>query len=412
MGRTTLLTLGCCLLLAATSLAETKTVVLKDGRRITGEVIETAAGYEVRTKLGVVIFDKDQVESVTEAFDPVKEYESRLAKIDTESAADQFALAQWAFDTGLAERAAEHLREALRLEPGHKKAALLLKQIEAGAAAEEPASRPVDVTPPDGTGPTVRSEWLMPQEDIYRVRLEELRRDADRAFTVDFRNKVVERFIEQMKGIGDFRQPRFADRFQGYSRVAKVYYMLDKIESHDTAIKDDILVKSDPQFMIEFRSRIWPLVGQYCASTHCHGAEKPKGGLKLFNVKGERADYTNFVILDLLKLKGGKRLINRDDPQRSLILQYGLKPEQARYSHQPKLPTPLYASEEDAKYRRVEQWIRSLRADPTHPDYRLSYKPPLGMELSERGLPELPPATPPSTQPATKGDTDEPDVPI
>ena len=55
--------LGCVgvLLVAAGALAEMKTLLLKDGRRITGDVTRTAAGYRIEMALGSLNFTRDQV---------------------------------------------------------------------------------------------------------------------------------------------------------------------------------------------------------------------------------------------------------------------------------------------------------------------------------------------------------------
>ena len=173
-------------------------------------------------------------------------------------------------------------------------------------------------------------------------------------------------------------------------------YILYKIDPYNTAIKDDIIIKTDPRFMIEFRSRIWPIVAKHCAAAQCHGGDKPKGGLKLFNIPGknEKVDYTNFLILDMFA-SGGKRMLDRDHSDLSLLLQYGLPPEQSRFDHPVKI-TPPFRSRKDPVYRRVLSWINSL-SGPLHPNYRTTYKPPFKLKTAAGGLPPLPPET---TQPA------------
>jgi len=394
MVKTTLPALLSCLLVAAVALGAAQTVTLKDGRKITGEVTKTDDGYEIKTRFGVVVFGKDQVKSIESAADLAGQYRERAAKARADSVADQFAVAKWAFDAGLLKEARKHLQAAIKLEPKFEKAQLLLAQVQAALAAG-PATKPAGggKKPPVKPGDpdrTKMSKWLLSMEDIYRIRLEELRPAVDKRLIVAFRNNVIERFIERMQKSGDWDAPRMAERFRGLSNVRKVYYILDNIGAGNAAIRDDIQIKSDPRFMVEFRNRIWPLIGQYCASTHCHGQEKAVGGLKLFLLRGERADYTNFAILDLLKVRGGRKLLNRDDVASSLLLQHGLRREQAKYRHPKKLNTPLYSRPLDPRYRRVARWIGTLRADPTHPDYRLTYKAPFGMKLSKRGLPELP----------------------
>jgi len=75
-----------------------------------------------------------------------------------------------------------------------------------------------------------------------------------------------------------------------------------------------------------------------------------------------------------------------------LLLQYGLDDEFARYRHRRALLRPFYSGPGSAPYRRVQQWIQSLRG-PAHPNYRLRWKPPLGMPLDFTGVSALPPIT-------------------
>jgi len=175
-------------------------------------------------------------------------------------------------------------------------------------------------------------------------------------------------------------------------------------------IRDDIILKNDPPDMREFRGPIWKWISNDCAATSCHGSEKGKDGLKLYNVPGGNVnvDYTNFLILDSFRTKSGDQIIRRDEGEASLLLQYALPNDLAKSRH-PKKIRPAFTNREASGYKQTLEWIKSL-AGPMHPDYRIKDRPPFVMAPPE-GLPGLstpktmPAPKAPASRPAKKGDT-------
>lgn len=405
--RKALISLACAVVVGGIALAEMKTLTLKTGRQLTGEVTETPDGYEVKLPSGVVAtFSRDDVISVVDAVTPDKEYREKLAKIDPDKPQDHYQLGEWALNKGLLEIARKELLTAIELKKDYEMASLLLRQVEAKIAeAQKPpvATRPVEKNGEDGPGPKILlTDMLLSEQDIHRIRMAELK-ETDRTVRIEFRNDVIKRFIEMMRGREEFRQPRAADKFRRRTRLWQTLYIRRRVERGDHAMLDDIVIKSDPKFMTDFRSRVWPVVRQYCATSDCHGCEKGVGGLKFFNIAGknEKADYTNFVILSGL-MKRGRRLIDRSYPDMSLVLEFCLPPDQATYRH-PKKITAAAASRKAINYRTIDQWIRSLKYPP-YPEYRLTWKAPFGMRINTSGKPDLPNA---ETAPAS-GPADEP----
>ena len=399
-----------------------KVVKLKTGQTIEGEVTPTKdkTGYQIKTKLGaVVVIPADQVESIEDLVRPEDEFDKRLGRIDPKSPEARYILAEWALKNGLLTRSRGQLLEALKLKADYIEAVLLLRQVEARIRAATTTTKPARPGGPGWTpgteapgGPTLRSEWLLTNDDIQNIRLEELR--ATDRVSIRFRNDLLDRFIAMMEGRKEFKQAGYAGRFRALSDVGKAVYILDNIGREQTDIKDDIIVRTDPSFMVKFRSAVFPTVGRYCAAPHCHGGSKPLGGLKLFGVRVRSAnvDYTNFLILDTYT-KHGWRMVNRNDADLSLLLQFGLPAEQAEKRH-PKADrkgkairvNPMFTSRKSPLYKRMLQWIESLKG-PLHPDYRLKWRPPLGMKLNLTGRPELP-SSPEEPQPEDQ-ETDEPE---
>lgn len=401
------------LVVAAVASAQQMLVKLKDGRQVIGEVTETEDRIVVTTKFGDVPYDKADVASVEPYATPETEYEKRLAEIDKSSAEARYGLARWAFDNDMLEVAQDELQASLEIDPEYERARLLLRQVTAlirqAAEREGTGEEPGD----DGTGAEalaasgIKPEMLVSEEDIYRIRLEELR-EGDRV-RVEFRDDVIDRFIERMTGRDEFRRPRAEERFRSLPRRDQVMYILDKTDRNDSAIREDILIKSDPGVMREFRGRIWPIISRSCGASKCHGGAEVRGNFKVINIagRGDRIDYTNFLLIDGVA-RGSRRLIDRSRPEESLLLEYGLPPQQARYKHPVKLSPPPFRDRQDPAYQRVLDWLESLDG-PEHPNYRLEYKAPWGLRMDWSGRPKLPPLPSPSTGPATtQPDTVEP----
>ncbi|MGB2822674.1 MAG: hypothetical protein WBF17_16950 [Phycisphaerae bacterium] len=402
MLKRTLLSGVCCLVLCATCLAEQRRIKLKNGRVFVGDVIErTDEGIKVKGRIAVVFYKHDQIESIEPVSDPKLDFVQRLAGIDKTSAEAHVKLGQWAMERKLYKEAVACFKGALAVEKGHERASLLLRQAQArlkkstGAAGTGDTDNGDDDT---GIGAVpFEPKLLVKREDVYRIRLEELRKDE--RVSVRFRNDVIERFIRQMGGTGDFREEGFARKFRRLPTARQAMYILAKAD-RDDKLKDDIVIRTDPAFMREFRATIWPTVAGSCGSINCHGSAKGKGKLKLFNVAGRNVnvDYTNFLILDSFHKKGGMFMIRRDNWEKSLLLQYGLPESQAEYRH-PVEKKPVFPSRESLAYRQTLEWIKKLKS-PLHPDYRIQDRPPNVM-APPAGLPGLQMKTP-ATGPATK----------
>lgn len=375
-----------------------KIITLVDGRTMTGVVKETKEGVELETKIGIVKFKKAEIKSIEDIKPSADEYAARKAKIDTSSSKELYELASWVWDnhrkdTDMLKKAQADLNDALDIDSSNERAKLLLRQVEA-ALKTGGASAPVETTgnvikPTGKTGAAAvqdMDKYLVSQDDIYWIRLMELTPKDN--VSVTFANNAVSRYIELMKGqIVDGWDKIGTDRkFRAMSPSQKVQEMM-KNQSDNIDLLKDIQITRDPSFMIEFRSKVWPLAKQYCAAPQCHGGPAPKGGFKLFVMPNNvRADYTNFIILSGYRNKDGRKLIDREDINTSLFLQYGLNPKVARFVH-PKVNnqdiTFIFPSINAKMYKLTTQWIQGLTRPA--PNYHLKYKVPFGMSVDTSG---------------------------
>ncbi|MDP6546087.1 MAG: hypothetical protein QGH60_19065 [Phycisphaerae bacterium] len=448
------LSLAVILLFAAGAFAKTQALIRKDGRRHVGLIskAQDKDGYNVKMRIGVIFVPSNEVARIEDATTPLEEFRGRLAKIKPADVKARYKLAQWAFRKRLLSESGDVLKAILKVEPNHKRAKLLLEEIEARKVrTEDPAKlreeyfkRRAAIGANDAKGNLMLGQWayekkllrdakvvletalridpklaeaakllakinaaitaggastagvqdkfLLSMTDVYKVRLEEFRQKGD-LVGVKYRKRVLQRFIAAMSGRDDFEgDMHFGKKFMGYTSIKKLQYILDPNrdiapETLDT-LKKDIIIESDPIFMRTFRSRIWPIVRQNCATTACHGAPEGKGKVKLFSspARDGRITYTNFVILAGSSGKKGGRVLDRDTPAESLLLEYLLPKSQAKRPHPvtKKAIRNLFKNREQPAYKLLRDWISALSA-PGYPDYHLEYKPPFGMKLDLSG---------------------------
>lgn len=363
-----------------------KLVRLKDGREFKGVVTRTATTIRVETKYGAQVYPLEQVESITDIQRPKDVYLEKLSKIDSSDAEALYGLAKWVWDKHgedleLLKSARRNLTDALKLKKDYTRAGLLSKQIDGKIKFLEEG----EPGKPPGPEAQFADTDLVSERDILWIRLMEL--DKGDHVTIRYKNKALQRYIQSIRGqaIDDWDRRGKERRFLALPRRLQVMEIL-RNKRDDTELLKDIHITSDPRFMLDFRTKIWPIVRQSCAAGNCHGGARPNGGMKLFVISGknDRVDYTNFVILSGLLVKN-HRLLNRQNPANSLLLQFGLNRKVAKVDkrHPREIP-PIFSSIEATRYKIVSDWIKGLKG-PMHPNYHLKYKPPFGMKLETSG---------------------------
>jgi len=381
-GLTGLLVAG---VVAAVAWGAGSVLVLKDGRTFEGEVTRTAKGYRVKTKLATLVFSAQDVEKVVRQVEAEDEYTARVKKIDPNSARDHMELGRWAEGRGLLEVARKEYEKALALDKDLEVAQLLLRRLKARLAGGEkapPDGGPVDAGPPQPGGPeVVDANWLVKTDDVYKIRMGEYDPDRDKHVAVKFRGQVLVKFIEQMRGENDHENKLFdEDQFKSLGSQAKAAYIVKNTAWNDP-IRNDVLLTTDPEPMREFRKVIWPRVVVHCGTVRCHGAPKGKGRLKLLATpaRNERVDYSNFMILSRYK-RNGWSLIDRQHPEDSLLLTYGMRKAHVRpqQAHPKALPAAIYFNKKSPAYQRMLKWLVSLKQEPEGGKYGVTYTPPRG----------------------------------
>jgi len=250
---------------------------------------------------------------------------------------------------------------------------------------------------------TVREQDLLPQqlltkEDVNVIRVYEL--DFENLTRVSISPDTVRELIEKY-GTSDLIPANQTGRNAIFRAAAddpmQVVRLMFELRARD--LYPQIQVNSEPHALNLFRQRVhdtWLM--NNCATRACHGG--PYAGqffLHRRNYKEDRVRYTNMLILERLKLDEQWPLINYDDPERSLIIQYGLPRDQSRKPH-PKVTNwkPAFSPTSPRMKDDAIEWIKSMMVP--RPAYPVEYEPPiLGLPKPKPDLnnPNEDPARPP-----------------
>ena len=150
---------------------------------------------------------------------------------------------------------------------------------------------------------------------------------------------------------------------------------------------------SDPPSIADFRRSVQPIILSGCATSGCHGGPAAGKFTLVSPATTDEATYTNFYVLTNYKKQlqtvvpaggifGGMteiEMIDRGNPQRSLLVQYSLPADVAEFDH-PAVNNyqPPFQNVFEARARPMIAWIeRTLRLnpDPTGINYTPTFGP-------------------------------------
>ncbi len=303
------------------------------------------------------------------AADLRREYQERFKSLKPDDVQAHYALAEWCRENRLYHSLFLQTKYILQLQPDHENARLLYRLAAEHLRAQGAQSRPADG---DAQATTADGELLTPKQ-IQKLKFAEfLNADQVRPalpvngrageglreefLKVRFDGDVLNEFLDQMSGDPDFDSKEDRTRFLLLPPTRQVQL----IREH-TADKyqNRIEILNDPLVFRQFE-RVLPMVMSGCGTTACHGGADAEGWrLRTARPKTDLNLYTNYLILSRTS-KGNQRVINRPKPDESLLLQYGLPPQQATFQHPEPIPVLYPKGREDARYRTMLAWIRNL----------------------------------------------------
>ena len=153
---------------------------------------------------------------------------------------------------------------------------------------------------------------------------------------------------------------------QDFARLPKEQQAIDIINERPD-LESGIHMITDPKSVADFHQKIQRILTTGCAAASCHGGTNPKGGnFYLYGGETPPTYYTNFLTLQIFasKVKDVPMpLIDRQNPENSLLLQYMLPPEVAVNPH-PAAPPYKGAvkTSKDPRYQSVYGWIQELNS--------------------------------------------------
>jgi hypothetical protein len=400
---------------AGDTFAKPGAVKTREGQTYEGEIEEKDADTVVVNSRGIkTTITRNRIASIDYAQDFEKQFRDRMAKLAPNDAAGRLQLAREAFDArqyALARDAAEAARQ---IDPNNTDATSMLEttqsqirleraqqqqQQQAGAARGEtanggPAGDAGEAGGDAGTTTQPAQAKVLKPDQINAIRQAELRPE-DVGIRANFSRDVLKRFAQYTA-----RQPSEINAMTLEEKVQRV------LKEGTPEMRRDVLILNDPPAMFQYRRNVQPFVLQNCATAGCHGPVNPAKFSLVSPGDSDAAAYTNFYVLNQYTkptradgnnvFSGGDlRMIDRQRPDKSLLLQYGLPGAISDYDH-PDVPgfRPPFRGLNDPRYRQVLNWVGESLA-PVPPEYGFTFgAPPASQPAATQA------ATEPTTTPA------------
>ena len=355
-------------------------VILRDGRRISGEwVEENDEGVIVRIHGIETPFDWTVVAEV-ELLKPLRErYRIMRAAIGDDDVDRLLLLVDWCVQHGLIVEAMDNVQHVLEIDPDNPNARDAARFVKGQLKLEmqEPGKERTQFSAPER--PEKFDFPLLTEEQVNLLKVYEVDLNNPPRLIID--RETIERLIDEYRD--DEKMPRTQEGREALFRRSPVELLELMFNVRARPLYDEVQVVGHPASMLIFRERVhrtWLL--NSCATARCHGGTE--AGRLMLNPKRANTDaslYTNFLILDRFRLEDGTPLINYAEPAESPLLQMGLPEDVSRRPH-PTVPMrgrvakwkPAFRSERDTRFEEAVEWIRSMYQP--RPDYPIDYEPP------------------------------------
>jgi hypothetical protein len=238
---------------------------------------------------------------------------------------------------------------------------------------------------------------LRPSE-INAIRQAEMRPD-DLGVRIRFERNVLRRAV-------DYIGRDHAGEFYSLNAMQQAHLILSKGPAE---MRSDVMIVNDPPAMLQYRRMVQPYVVQNCATSACHGGNSAVTKLQFVTpADSDAATYTNFYILtkyvqpakqagNQVFGHGDLRMIDRQRPAQSLLIQYGMPGTMVDFAH-PDVPNyrPPLRGVNDPRYKQLLDWIGQA-LQPVEPSYGFDFNTPATQPTSG---PATMTANPPATRPA------------
>jgi hypothetical protein len=385
-------------IIAPALLAKTGVVKTTTGQTYIGDVDDSKPEYVTINRKGIPTrVQRAEVASIQLADDFPSFYRQRMAQLGPQDVQGRLQLARAAFEFHEYNLARDAADSALQIDPNNGDAVAMLETIRVQQRLEKnnpppahdatgtaPVSRPAATEGAGGAAQLAENAKLLKPAEINAIRQAEMRPE-DVGVRIRFDRNVLKRYVE------------FSNR------VPADFYALNAMQQaqaimHDgpAEMRKDIQILNDPPAILQYRRMVQPFLVQNCATTGCHNGSNPKYNV-ILPAESDAATYTNFYILDKYTKKmpqsadavfgrGDAKILDRQRPAQSLLLQYAMPGSIAEIDH-PDVQNyrPPLRGVTDPRYRQMLDWVGSA-LQPVDPDYGFDYP--------------IPGATQPTTNPA------------
>lgn len=362
-------------------------VTLTSGQQLEGELVaRTPEQVVLRIATVRTPIELQDVASVAPVRPIEARYRERRKELESGDLQARQRLVQWLIQEQAYQLALAELATLRRLYPDNQQLKLLERianqQIELAKqraaerkAAQEAEARESDTNADAATGErrssARREDHRLSEAQINRIRVWEV--DPETEPRVDVPLGTLKQLFAKYgdhdampKGPNALQKVRFAPDW-------KKLQLLFRVRARD--LYHQVRVLEDPEPIGRFRRSVHQrYVLGFCATAGCHGS-RDDNGLYLFQ-RARRTNqtvYSNFYLLSQYENEQG-RMIDREAPGQSLLVQYGLPRELADIPH-PKVNNwrPFFRSRDNEQYQAMLDIIGSLYKKP---QYGIDYQPP------------------------------------
>jgi hypothetical protein len=257
-----------------------------------------------------------------------------------------------------------------------------------------PASAPVDIAEPaadadEAPSPVPGSRDILPKDLLTKAEA-----NLIRVYEIDFKDPPSLRMnpegIRQLilrYASSSLVPASTQDRNALYTRPAiDVARLMFDLRARD--LYEYIEVDEDPASLAKYRTRVhnrWVIPN--CATARCHGGvDAGRFFLYTGNPKDERIRFTNLMTL-LTFTVNGKPMVDFDDPPNSILIQYAMPRNAARYPHPDvKGWRPVLSASTPQMLSDTLDWIASMYQP--RPEYPVKYVPPR-LDAPDRPVPAI-----------------------
>ena len=353
----------------------TGAVELRDGRRFYGTILKDEFEEVILKVEGVkMTFMRDQVQRVY--IDPPFEesYELMLNSISLTNESQFRFLIEWLLHKDQIDIAKSHLDESMLETPAINslRRRLDLKMRGRGLPESQEKKNPVALSVPSESKKLSR---ILTQEEVNLIRAYESssKQPPPLTFSEDVREKLLHDYSDDPRlKSGTFLRNRVID-----GSDQELFQIIRELRAEK--YYSELVSIDEPDSLRRFREDVhddW-LINR-CGTNACHGGID--SGIFLLHQKpihDDRARYANLLTLERLEVDPAWPILNFNEPDQSLLIQYGLHRKIADKPHpEVKSWNPVPELGRIDEYQATIAWIRSMRQVP-RPQYPIEYALPI-----------------------------------